>query len=192
MAERSKKTKTRAHARLIRRCYSRAEHTTTARLDAHEDAVGICGVRAEGLARSESDFRVQRTSGCEHIHGAGLETHTLVILLGSERQNVIDDSPSYTEASCCLARVHRLELGVSLVQPAERADPEQHTISAGAEKRDRRVDEALAVERMHVPGRRYLPRKCHVTFQEGTHIVDTGIVDGDHDMGLHAATIQAD
>ena len=68
----------------------------------------------------------------EGSHGAGLETHPRVVPLGCERQNVIDHRPPHSEASRGLARVHRLQLGVRLVQPAERPDSEQDPSAARA------------------------------------------------------------
>ena len=64
-----------------------------------------------------------------------------------------------------LAGVHRLQLGVRLVQPLQRSDPEEHTVLAGTEERDGRTHEVVDLHGVYMIGRCDLAGKCQMPIQ---------------------------
>jgi len=88
--------------------------------------------------------------------------------------------------------VHRLQLGVRLVQPAERPDSQQDTDAASAEERDRRVHETVGVQGVHVTRRSYFAGKRQVALQERSNVVGARVIDGDHEIHSVGAGHQVD
>ena len=76
--------------------------------------------------------------------------------------------------------MHRLQLAMGLIQLLERGDSEEDTISAGAEERDGRIQEAVDIQSMDMPGRGDLSRERQVPFEEKSHVLDPGIIDSDN------------
>jgi hypothetical protein len=78
--------------------------------------------------------------------------------------------------------VHRLELGVGVVQAPEGADANEYSGSASAEECHRRVDQAVYVESVDMADWSYFVRECQVPFQQGAHILGPGVVRCDHEV----------
>src|SRR5213592_3671876 len=87
-------------------------------------------------------------------------------------------------ASGGLTRVHRLHFGVRGIEPLERSDSYEHAASVGAKERDGRVQKAVDSQGMHVARRRYPSGERQVYFQQGSHVLNSGIID--HDDQSHA------
>jgi len=76
-------------------------------------------------------------------------------------------------------RVHRLQFGVFVVQVFQRANREQRTVASRAEERDRRVDEPIDVECVHVFWWALRMGEREVSFEQCPHVVSAWIVDRD-------------
>ena len=68
-------------------------------------------------------------------------------------EQVRDDRPPDTVPPGVLRRVHRLDLGVPRIHFLESADPEQLSVEAESEERDRGVEQPLEVVRVNVLSR---------------------------------------
>ena len=68
-------------------------------------------------------------------------------------EQVRDDRPPNTFPPGVLRRVHRLDLGVLRIEFLDSSNPEEPSVEAEAEERDRGVEQPLQVERVSVLSR---------------------------------------
>jgi hypothetical protein len=113
------------------------------------------------------------------LHRAGLETHPAKTSITSDADEVIDHRSADPSTSGRLGGVHRLQLGVVLIESFQRANSEEFCVEAEAEERDGRIEETFDVECVDVLGRAVLVGECQVTLQQLPHVVGARVVDRD-------------
>jgi len=131
---------------------------------------GLAPVVAERPALREPGAGVERPRGCERGDGAGLDADPAEPSVVRNPQEMTEHRTAQAPAACRLGRVHRLQLGVLVVEALERADGEQLAVDPEAVERDRRVGEAVDVERVPVLGRDLRVRKGEVTLQQPANL----------------------
>ena len=83
------------------------------------------------------------------VHGTRFEAHPPVVSIGGDREETLDQCPSHSSTPGGLNRVHRLQLGVRLVELLEGPDPHELAVEPCAEERHGRVEQALKSQGMN-------------------------------------------
>jgi hypothetical protein len=92
--------------------------------------------------------------------------------------SIATDAPPSSGLAC----VHRLQLGVRVVELLQRARAEHEAVAASAEERDGRVEQSVEIEGMDVAGWRHAPREGQVPSEQGADVLASWIVRRDQDV----------
>ena len=119
-----------------------------ARLDAvdsqgHEDTRGPRAIVAKRTAWPESGRCVELPGRSEGLHPSGLQTDPAHAPVGGNGQQMVENRPPDTAPPCLRSRVHRLQLGMVIVQLLDGSETEQLAAIAKADERHRRVEEPV-------------------------------------------------
>src|SRR6202034_637069 len=141
----------------------------------HEGTVRTGAVVGERSAGLESHGRIERP----RRRRPSLETHTLHAAGAGHSEEVVDHRSADPSTPRRRGRVHRLDLGVMPFEVPQRANAEELALEAEAVDRDRRIEEAVRVERVDVFGRRVRHGEREMARQQGPDVVGPRVVDLD-------------
>lgn len=111
-----------------RRCWDRGDR------DRHVGAVRAVHVIGEWSARAEAGPRVKPAGGSERRGGSRLQTDSHDPAAPGFVQEVFDHRPPDPSPPSSLSGVHRLDLGVFVVELFKSTDPEELSVETEAEK----------------------------------------------------------
>ena len=127
------------HSRLFVRCAD-----ARPQFDGHARACRTAYVLSERRTRPETELCVEHASRCKCVQGTCLETHPPVVPISGDRKEMLDQGPSDSLAPGGLHRMHRFQLGMSLVELFEGPDPDESpsnralkNVTAGSSKSSR-------------------------------------------------------
>src|ERR671937_1023374 len=123
-----------------------AARSVRAERERHVGAVRAPVVVREWPAGLESGARVKGARGREGRAGAGLQADPSIATLSRHADQVLHKRPPDALAAGGLGGVHRLDLGVVVIEPLEGGDAEHLSVEAVAEEGDGRVEQRFDVE----------------------------------------------
>ncbi len=108
-----------------------------------------------------------------------LQAYVFEAVLAGDSEEMVKHRAANAEAADVLSRVHCLQLCVLIVKPLERADRDQLLAAADTEESDRRVEQAVDVERVRILWRAVQTPELQMMFDELSHVIECWIGDRD-------------
>lgn len=153
----------------------------------HADAVGASSVLAEWWTGLEPRPGIQPPGGSEGIAGPGLQAHPSAFLLDRGPQQTLEQGPAHASLPRFLDRVHRLDLGMPILEGCQSTDTDQLPLVPGGEESNTFVGKAGGIENSDILGKRPLPRVVEMGLQQPNHVGLHWVTLFDGEIG-HGAT----
>lgn len=116
----------------------------------HVGGVWTLAIVAEWLTRCKSRAHVERASWRKCFMDPSLKAHAFKAALAGDSEEIVKHRAGDTQAAGMLSRVHRLQLGVLIVEPLKRADRGQLPAAAETEKGDGGIEQVIDLERVRI------------------------------------------
>ncbi len=111
-----------------------------------------------------------------------LEAHVSEATLAGDSEEMVKHRAADALAAEMLGRMHRLQLGVLIVKPLERADRDQLPAAADTEEGDGGIEQVIDLERVRTVWRTVQTPELQMMLDELSHVIDPWISDRDVEL----------